>query len=442
MNSPSLSLSQTPPLSVPIRYMVTAPLFAMAAAVIIFLNPEMLFNRWSADSLAAAHMLILGFVVMVMFGALQQLLPVLAGVRFNHPVLISAGLHIGLTIGTLALCLGFYLMNSLAFIVAMVVLASTIIGLVTLALYSLLASESSFSVVWGLRLPMLAFLATALIGLYLTGGYAFDGISIARNLTSLHYIWGFMGWVGLLIITISYQVVPMFQITPKYPPFMIRWLVPGLFALLLLWTLLQFGGQFGGQYTQYLESLLSLALFVGYGLYIFQTLKLQQLRKRSLPDVTLDFWRVGLVCMLLAAGLWCAGTFLTSLDSLNGWVTMPLLGAVLLIPGAVMSLINGMLYKIIPFLVWLHLTNQVDMSSRWQKSIPNMKKIIGETHSRNQFKLHCLAVLILAGATVRFPLQSEVLRVGAVMLFLSNLYLFRNIVTALKTYQSVLLETD
>lgn len=439
MNYGLLSLAQTPPLSVPMRYLVTAPIFAMIAAVVVILYPEMLSNRWSPVTLAVVHLLALGFVVMVMFGVLQQLLPVLAGVRFDHPVFISIALHIGLTIGTLALCLGFYLMEQILLIMAMAVLSVTIVGMISLGLYGLLSSHSSVSVVWGMRLPILAFLVTTLIGFYLTSGYAFNEIPLARHLTGLHYTWGLLGWVGLMVITVSYQVVPMFQITPKYPLVMVRWLVPGIFVLLVLWSLIQLAEHYLLPSTGEYGKLFFLALLAGFLFYIYQTLKLQYMRKRRLPDVTLNFWRLGLMSMFLSGLFWAVSNLYSGNEAINQYLNLPLLEGVLLIPGAAMSLINGMLYKIVPFLIWLHLTNQVDMSTRWQKSIPNMKKIIGEIHAGSQFKLHCLSLLALVVATIQLPLQPEILRVGAALLFLSNLYLFRNILTALKTYRSVLL---
>src|SRR5512139_3650333 len=103
MSYNALSLSQAPPLSVPVRYFLTAPLFAAAAGLVVLLFPEALLSRWTPATLAATHLLTLGFLAMTMFGALQQLLPVLTGSTIPRPRLFSAVIHLALTSGTLLL---------------------------------------------------------------------------------------------------------------------------------------------------------------------------------------------------------------------------------------------------------------------------------------------------------------------------------------------------
>src|SRR5512139_3507256 len=103
MSYNALSLAQTPPLSVPLRYLLTAPLFAAAAGVVVMLFPDVFMSRWTPAALAATHLLTLGFLAMTMFGALQQLLPVLAGSTIPRASLFSAVIHLALTSGTLLL---------------------------------------------------------------------------------------------------------------------------------------------------------------------------------------------------------------------------------------------------------------------------------------------------------------------------------------------------
>ena len=74
-----LSFEQAPPFSLPLRFFLTAPLFLLAAAVLIVLAPDALASRWTPQALALTHALTLGFLAMVMLGALMQMLPVVAG---------------------------------------------------------------------------------------------------------------------------------------------------------------------------------------------------------------------------------------------------------------------------------------------------------------------------------------------------------------------------
>jgi len=59
------------------------------------------------------------------------------------------------------------------------------------------------------------------------------------------------------------------------------------------------------------------------------------------------------------------------------------LSAVLFMLGFAMSLINGMLYKIVPFLVWFHL-----FRGGVKRGVPNMKEIIPEQWMWRHLWLH------------------------------------------------------
>jgi hypothetical protein len=71
-----------------------------------------------------------------------------------------------------------------------------------------------------------------------------------------------------------------------------------------------------------------------------------------------------------------------------------LLCGVLLLFGGFVSVIVGMLYKIVPFLIWLHLQNQ----GQGRVMAPNMKKIISEQAMNRQMLAHFVscALLLLA----------------------------------------------
>ena len=47
-----------------------------------------------------------------------------------------------------------------------------------------------------------------------------------------HYSFGLYGWIALLIISISFQVIEMFYVTPSYPKLVSKFMPLALFALL------------------------------------------------------------------------------------------------------------------------------------------------------------------------------------------------------------------
>ena len=421
MNPTALSLEQTPPLSVPLRFFITAPLFVIAAAgILLWYGPVVLSSRWAPPLLAVTHFVTLGFLAMIMVGAVQQLLPILMASPVPRPRLTSTVIHLLLTTGTLLLGVGMLTGWTSLFIVAMGMLGSGLLTFIAVVAYCLFHARSSHATVSAMALAITALAVTVGIGLVLAGGYGLTSFQLPRYLTDLHLIWGILGWVGLLVIGVAYQVVPMFQLTSNYPAMVMRWLPRGLFLALLLWSIalllpepyywlvLLGGGMLGAGY-------------IGFALI---TLMLQQRRRRRISDVSVDFWRVALASLLLSMLLWGA-------EGLSLLQHRELLLGVLLILGFAMSVVSGMLYKIVPFLVWLHLNNHLQAAGRWGVKIPNMKQILPQQRSRWQFWLQFFALLLMLAA-VQWP--ALLTRPAAVCLLLAFALLWWNLLEGVRVY--------
>ena len=118
-----LSLQQSPPFSVPARFLVSAPLFGLISAlVLLWYGPEIISHRWTPEILAVTHFLTLGFLAMSMLGAMMQLMPVLMGMVIPRAVLFSSIIHTPLFLGSLSLGLAWLLQINQLFIVAMILL--------------------------------------------------------------------------------------------------------------------------------------------------------------------------------------------------------------------------------------------------------------------------------------------------------------------------------
>jgi len=73
MNYTQLSLDQAPELWAPLRFFISAPVFAIAAIVLMLVSgPEVYQNRWLPETIAITHLITLGFISMVMVGAALQ----------------------------------------------------------------------------------------------------------------------------------------------------------------------------------------------------------------------------------------------------------------------------------------------------------------------------------------------------------------------------------
>jgi hypothetical protein len=133
--------------------------------------------------------------------------------------------------------------------------------------------------------------------------------------------------------------------------------------------------------------------------------------------------------LLLAIALWLAAQIVPEIHNMQSY---GLLLGVLMIPGFAMSVINGMLYKIVPFLVWFHL--QSNRSATSSHSVPNVREILPEARSRWQMRLHFAALCTLLAAVI-FPVPFFYL--AALLFGASNLWLWLNIVAASRTYRRV-----
>ena len=173
------------------------------------------------------------------------------------------------------------------------------------------------------------------------------------------------------------------------------------------------------------------ATVVGVGIigFALTTLELQRRRRRRLPDVTLSFWRLGMGSLVGAVGLWLAQPWL-----MGGDHDLQMLLGVLLIGGFTVSVINGMLYKIVPFLVWLHLNNRVQRAGRWRGRIPNMKQVIPGRRGRIQFWTHAAAIAALLMGAWR---PTWFVYPAGVLFLVSNALLWANLVQAALLYRRV-----
>ena len=419
-----LNLQQAPPIWVPFRFFLSAPLFGLlAAAVMLWQGPDLFASRWSAPTLAATHLITLGFMTMVMAGAMMQMLPVLAGVPVPRPKLVAAIVHPLLVLGTLLLASGFLMARPQLLQSAVVLLGSGLTVFFGSMLLTLSRVRNPSATIVAMWLASIAFGITLVLGLTLGYSHGWGAPLASQSLRDLHPAWGLVGWTGLLVAGVAYQIVPMFQMTPNYPRWLKRGLTVGAFIVLALWSLAQWQGVEAWTWLRVASVCLLVAAF---GVFAVITLNLQKRRRRRLPDVTLEFWRAGMVSLLLAALLW-----LSRQRPALAFAQSDVLLGVLVIAGAAVSFISGMLYKIMPFLTWFHL--QALPAS--DQALPNMKAILPEKAQRRQLRLHLASVGLLIAAALWPALFAypAALSFGAAMVFL-----MANLVSVVRVYRACL----
>ncbi len=386
---PILSFEQAPPISVPYRFFLTAPLFGVIAGLLLaWYGAEAMSSRWSPAALALTHLLAVDVMLQVMCGALLQFVAVVAGANIWRPHLVASVVHPMITAGAVFLAAAFVLGLPILFLLAGAVFALGIGFFLTVMMLALWRTPARGMTVHVLRLAVFGLLVTLLLGITLAGILGLQTSALPLLLLiNVHVAWGLGGWALMLVIGVSYLVVPMFQLTPAYPEWLTRALPFGLLLVLCLWSLQLFSPADEAQawQVQVAEAGMLLA-----GLYAIVTLILQYQRRRRQTDVTLILWRVAMLSLLAFSASWL---LFEASPQFGSHARAPLWLGVLVFPGAFLSVIIGMLYKIVPFLNWLHLQRLGEPAT-----MPNMKQMMPEGAVRWQMRLHisALALLLMA----------------------------------------------
>jgi hypothetical protein len=213
---------------------------------------------------------------------------------------------------------------------------------------------------------------------------------------------------------------------------MTRWLHAAIAGLLVVWSALAWNASAAEGLMQNLPGFAIAACCV---LFAAVTLRLQANRRRRLPDVTLDFWRVAMLSIAAAAVLWTLR--MLAPQALRARVDIVV--GILMIQGFAISAITGMLCKIVPFMVWFHL----QALNLGRGVAPNMKMIIPDKKARRQFHLHLAALAAMLAAVAvpeaLVPVPEALVQLAALLLAVAQGTLLWNLVGASRLFRRYLL---
>ncbi len=389
-----LSLDQAPPYEAPLRFFFTAAFFGIVGGFLLLFSS---IDTVSAQTFAILHIFTLGFVSMTMIGAMQQMLPVLVGVTFPKPLFFSKIINTLLIVGSLLFGFGFFFEKFSVLVFSAVFLLASLLIFSLLTIYKLFKANYKSDTVWAMILSLLSLLIALFIGSHLLISFAFGKIGNSFiSLLPIHGAFAFFGWVGLLIIGVTYQVIPMFYVTKDFNQKTKKYLSFFIFSTLIL--------------SVFSHYFLIFTLF-SYVWFAVLTIRLIDSRKRKIKEVSIDFWKVSMFSLIVGSSLFLVSLFVE--NTFLKWIS-----SVILLYGFVISLICGMLYKIIPFLAWFHI------SSRGFFDMPTMKEMIDERFLRYQFNLHLASLAFL----IFLP------KISGIFIIASNAFLIFNLYQAVKIY--------
>lgn len=356
---------------------------------------------------SAAHILVLGWALMVAMGAMYQLVPVafltnIWNEKFGFLQFFVTAFGI---IGFASLL---YASPQNAIIPGVL----TLIGILMFLFQMMMTLKKQTK-------PniLTAFVGTALFCLFITISMGItliyflktgSGAGTYQAVFKSHLLMGVTGWFTLLIIGFSYKMVPMFSLSHGFPMIQARY-VYGFYAAGLLVTLIAFLSGSG-----LLVKLGLFLLLVGFSIFSWHIRIIVKKRLKKKLDKPFSF---ALAAILFGNIIHLAAFILVWTHCFSS-VIGPLIYAYIML-WIVLSIV-GYLFKIVPFLWWTFKYSK----EMGKQSVPTLKEMMNEKLVPPLFSLFILGVLIVFSAltfkiTLLFTIGQLILSVVLIMIAIS-----------------------
>lgn len=337
--------AHAPSVLLPLRFILTGLLAFMAGIGVLIARPDVLATyHYNQYVIATTHLFVLGFICSVVMGAMYQLVPVALETRL-HSERLARWHYWAHTVGFVGMVWMFWKwdMKQVGHFGSVLALGT---GWFVYNLVRTLRTLPRWNVVAvGIASSLLWLSLTVLAGLYLASSKCWNFSPFAPIAAMhAHAHLGVVGVFLLLIMGVSFKLVPMFALTEIQSARRAAWSLAlvnlGLVGAVIT-ILLQSGWKF----------LFGLMLLAGLIVYGVELLAMLRNRKRKSLD-----W--GMKSFLAAISLLVP---LSSIGLVLAWPELPMTGftsqletvyGFVGIVGLVGLAILGMLCKIVPFLVW------------------------------------------------------------------------------------------
>lgn len=333
-------MNVSPDFSLPIR--IIAPYFLGAVIFYIFsmsflllMQPDMALRDFRL--IGWVHTYMIGFVMMVIIGAMGQLSVVVGEIHHRYPK-VFGWIWPLLAMGTLLLITGFYFVPSFLPIGGGVILSA--LSLFTFNLFiTLHNSRRRTSITRSMQWSTLFLGLGLVVGVMMALGYA-GMISIDTTQWRMGHIFAvFGGYVMLNIMGVSTVLLPMFgacnRPSDRDHTISFYTMIVSV-SVMILASALQI---------QWLERVALLFGMGSVGFYMVQVYRIFTSKKRGYSDIWERSVAVAFIALVLSMGLGIYGV-------LSGNEKAIALSFWFLTAGFLGFLITAHLYKIVPFLVW------------------------------------------------------------------------------------------
>lgn len=393
-----ISSAFAPPLKIIAPFFVVGIIFYTLSVIALFgFNSRI--EPLDMRFIGVAHLFLVGFVIMIIFGSMAQLVPVI--IEKGHCCVGFYPLIFAFTtLGAMLLALGFLSWSALLPYAGLTVGFGILIFAVDLLLTMYKAPNRSLSVMtmhYAVGFLIIGVFVGFLMTLVIERGVDLDITYLLKSHISL--LLG--GFVSLVFFGVTHILLPMFGLAHGFderPGLISFWLmVFGVSTQLLL-------SPFGGGMVGFYIALLS-ALF-----HIRQVFLIYKKRVRKEVDIWLRSLFTAYGLLVLAVLLCAVGLFFDKerLLFVSGWF---------FVVGFLGFLITGHLYKIIPFLVWFERFSPLV----GKQKIPMLHQMVPKKSADFQWGFTILGVLmttigLISGSDAAWYSGISFLAAGAVYL--------------------------
>jgi len=405
----NVSTQFAPPFKLIAPFFILGVLTYAVSSFLLFGVDVTLLHHFNPQVLAWVHLYLLGFVMMIILGAMAQLVPVVLEVghfsvelyRVIYPLLLLGALMMGAGFLYLPLLLPFG--GTVAFIAFGVFLFETFATIVRV-------QKCNFVII-SVAAANLFLLFGLIAGVVLSLGYAgmanVDLIAVLK----LHLYFVLFGYVGVTVMGLSLVLLPMFWLSHSFS----RVFVKAALVILCMGLLsLTVGVLF---YSTIFENIGYGLSFFALFLYAWQIAIIYKKRVRKQRDIYYKSIIFSYVSFVIALFLAIGYFFVTHTPLL-------LASAFVAFVGFIGFLIMGHLYKIVPFLVWFERFSPLV----GKQKVPMLEDMVPKQSAAMQFVFSVLgtvltAVGLLAAHETIFYGGVCFLSVGAVFLFKDIAYM-------------------
>lgn len=418
-NTNSIVSSYSPPFRIVIKYIGTGIIAFVLLTFLQLIKYDLITgHHFQPKILAITHIATLGWITMIIFGALFQLVPVVLEVKLYSELLAEIQYWIYL-IGITGLVYGFWIFNSKNFIMpsAIVLNAAMLIFAYNMIMTFRKVKNCNITGFY-LSASLFYLIVTAVAGLLLSINLYKPYIKINHlQYLDLHAHVAFVGWVSFVVMGVAYKLIPMFTLSHNYSNKTSLWaLILINIGLLGISTVMHY------ENVTFFNYIFVLLIVVGIFLFLYQVYIIFKRRVRKKLDVGLKFS----VAAFIFLGISTITGFIIVVGNISDARNLSLIYGYLIIFGYLSMLIIGQLHKILPFLRWYHKYS----SKAGKEKVPMLKDMYSEKIGYTILYLILLGIGVITLSFI-FNMQRGVL-IAYILFFASSILLMINMITILK----------